>query len=184
MNWITADLDDFAFLELPARPTPVISSIFDWQRNPAFPFTNGGFESSLSGWSNAGDNSMSSAASSAARTGTLGLRVTDTSATAGSSLKSATFPVAEGYNYQVNFSARLISGAGIGIYLYFKDANNADLPTVYHFGVPGNATSWTSFSFQGRAPAGAVAAYIWIHSYSASIVTAELDDFAFRAVWD
>ena len=181
---VTADFDNFTFLALPPRPTPVTASIFDWQRNPVFPLANPGFEAgNLSGWSNAGDGNMTLINSSAARTGGYGIRVTDSVTTAGSYLLTPTFPVGEGYNYQVDFASRLISGSGIGVYLIYLDANGAEVGR-YILGVPTNTTNWTPFTFQMRAPAGAVSAFVQIHSYNASIVTADFDDFSIKAVWD
>jgi len=181
---VTADFDNFTFLELPSRPAPVTTSIFDWQRNPVYPFASSGFESGLSGWDSTGDGAMTVATSLAAHSGALGIRVTDTTTTAGSSLKSPLFPVAEGYNYEVDFFSRIISGSsGVGVYLIFKDANGNDLSDRYTITIPNSATSWTPFSFQKVAPAGAVSAYILIHSYIASAVTADFDDFSFKAVW-
>jgi|GEM_PF-764289 len=181
---VTADFDNFTFLALPPRPVPVTASIFDWQRNPVFPLANTGFETGdLSGWSTAGDNNMTAINANAARTGSYGIRVTDPITTAGSNLQTPDFPVGEGYNYQVDFASRLISGSGIGVYLIYVDTNGAEVGR-YILTVPTNTTAWTNFSFQMRAPTGAVAAHLLIHSYIANIVTADFDNFSFKAIWD
>jgi hypothetical protein len=180
---VTADFDDFTLLELPQRPTARTASLFAWQRNPVFPLTNAGFESGLSGWDSTNDGGMSTASASAALSGSSGLRVTDTSTTSGSSLRTERFIVAEGFNYQVQFSGRLVSGNGIGVYLLFRDASGMEVDRAIYT-VPTSATTWAAHSFARRAPAGAVQAEIWIHSYNANVVTADFDEFSFRAVWD
>lgn len=181
---VTADFDDFTLLELPERPTPIVPSIYAWQHDPVYPFPNAGFEDGLTGWTNPGDGGMSVSSTEAAKTGERGLRVTDTSTTAGSSLYSPHFPVVEGGSYKVDYDVRLVSGSGIAVYLVFYDASGASVPGTHVHGIPAGTTSWTARSFVKEAPADAVSARIWVHSYNASIVTADFDNFRFSAVFD
>jgi hypothetical protein len=175
----TVYFDDFAFLEVPPRPTPAIPSILDWQRNPTYPLASPGFENGLTGWSNDGDNGMSSVVPLPDNTHCL--RVEDDETTLGSSLKSPPFPVIPGADYQLSFRSRVLSAtSGIGVYLYFRNAAGTKLgESVVNIT---NPATWANQSITRAAPAGATYAEIWIHSYNAAEVTAELDDFNFKAV--
>ncbi|MEZ0216963.1 MAG: carbohydrate binding domain-containing protein, partial [Rariglobus sp.] len=180
---VEAHLDNIVVLDLPPRPAPSVPSIFDWQRNPAFPQPNAGFESgNITGWSNAGDNGMSAVSTSAAHTGTCGVRVIDNSTTLSSSLQSQTFLVLPGVSYTVSFWDRVISGSGIGVYLVFLDANQNSISGTNLVNLQPTDTSWTQRSGTFVAPANAAYAYVRIHSFSANIVTADLDDLKFSTV--
>lgn len=179
---VTADFDDLVFAALPPRPRPAVASIFEWQRNPVFPLTNPGFESGVVGWNLSGDLGQSVATSAAARSGTAGLRVTDTSTSGqGSSAWSEPFFVQPGKSYRVAFWSRLVSGSGLGVYLRFYDASGAELSAAAgNLTVPAGTTAWKAFQLDRPAPANAATARIWIHSYIADVVTADLDDVSFR----
>ncbi|HSI12248.1 MAG TPA: carbohydrate binding domain-containing protein, partial [Chthoniobacter sp.] len=180
---VEAHLDNIVVLDLPPRPVPSVPSIFDWQRNPAFPQPNAGFASgNITGWSNTGDNGMSAVTTSAAHTGTYGVRVNDNSTTLSSSLQSQTFLVLPGVSYTVSFWDRVISGSGIGVYLVFLDANQNSISGTNLVNLQSTDTSWTSRSGTFVAPANAAYAYLRIHSFSTSIVTADLDDLKFSTV--
>jgi hypothetical protein len=143
---------------------------------------NPSFEGDLSGWSANGDNGMSLPSPEAAHTGKIGLRVTDNNAQKGSSLATERFPVSPGKNYQSQFWARTVSGDGIGVYLRFFDAGGKmltwqDLKNEIVVRVPGSAASWSQFLVRGVAPKGAASISVWIHSFSATKVVADFDDF-------
>ncbi|MDY7229321.1 carbohydrate binding domain-containing protein [Hyalangium rubrum] len=178
---VTADFDDLLFSESPPRPTPAVASIFEWQRNPVFPLPNPGFESGLAGWDMTSDNGMSLATSTAARSGGQGLRVTDASTSVGSSAYSPSYFVQPGRSYRLLFWSRVVSGnSGMGVYIKFHDANGAEITSAtVNRTVPNSATSWTQLQVNGVAPANAVTARIWLHSYGASVVTVDLDDLEF-----
>lgn len=179
------DFDNLSFLILPPRPVPANGSLFEWQRNPVFPVESAGFENGFSGWLTNGagtyaDNGMSAIIPAAAYSGGYGLRVTDTSGTSGSSmLQEKSVVVQPGATYEVTFKNRLVSGsAGIGVYLLFYDGVGARLyPDTVQAAI---ASSWQTRVLTAVAPANAVTARIWIHSYNNAQLVADFDDFTFR----
>lgn len=145
------------------------------------PLANAGFEEGLAGWNAAGDNAMSAAVPEAARSGKLGLRVTDASDTLGSSVASKRFPAVPGRSYEVRFQARAVKGEGIAVYLRFFDAKGAfltrpELKNQINVPVRRGDTEWKAFSREGVAPAGSVHVEVWIHSFTKNVVTADFDD--------
>ncbi|PAW78162.1 MAG: hypothetical protein B9S32_08180 [Verrucomicrobia bacterium Tous-C9LFEB] len=174
---VTADFDCFSFLTLPPKPTPVAASIYDWQLAQ----NNSGFESDFTGWTvGAADNGMSQIVTTDAHGGSKVLRVTDASNTTGSDCSSPKFMVEAGTTYQVSFWSRLLSGTGIGVYLQFYDANNALITSgTQSMGIP-SGSSWTRSVLTGVAPANALYARIWVHSYNVWMPIADFDDFDFR----
>ncbi|WP_224364706.1 carbohydrate binding domain-containing protein [Hyalangium versicolor] len=174
---VTADFDNFVLSEVPPRPQPVVPSIFEWQRNPVFPMTNPGFESGLTGWDVTNDQGMSSVVAAAAHTGAQGLRVTSVAGSGGSSALSAPFFVQPGKSYRTRFWSRLASGTtGMGVYLKFYNAQGTEVGSTNR---TVSVTAWTSLQLDATAPSNAVTARIWLHSYNANTVTADLDDFEF-----
>ena len=154
----------------------------------ALTLSNPGFENQLTGWDSQEDNGMSKVIAEAAHTGKFGLRVTDDSDTAGSSISSQRIPVTEGKTYQVQFYARVLSGDGIGVYLRFLKADGKQVapateeektagpkPAVQ---VDKNQLAWLQFTGTKTAPNEAVSMVIYIHSYSKHKVMADFDDFA------
>ena len=158
----------------------------------ALTLSNPGFENQLTDWDSQEDNGMSKVIAEAAHAGKFGLRVTDDSDTAGSSVISRRIPVTEGKTYQVQFFARVLSGEGIGVYLRFLKADGkpivltsdeektADQKPVVQ--VDKNQLSWLQFTGKKTAPNEAATAVIFIHSYSKHKVTADFDDFAVAEV--
>lgn len=145
------------------------------------PIANGDFEQSLTGWVNTSDGGMSVASAAAAHTGKLGLRVTDSSDTLGSSLSTKRLPAVAGKSYEVRFAARVVSGAGIGVYLRFIDAKGKVLNSQAQkneniVALNRNDTEWKSRSVKGTAPAETATVEVWIHSYTKNTVTADFDD--------
>jgi len=153
------------------------------QTGQALPLANGGFEEELKGWSANADGGMSIASAAAARTGKLGLRVTDGKDSAGSSLGSNRLPAVVGKTYEVRFQGRVVAGAGIGVYLRFFDAKGAVLNTQEKknqnlVALGRTHTDWQAHSVKGTAPEGATQVEVWIHSYNKNTVTADFDDVA------
>jgi hypothetical protein len=145
------------------------------------PLANAGFEEGLAGWNAAGDNAMSAVVPEAAKSGKLGLRVTDTSDTLGSSVASKRFPAVAGRAYEVRFQARAVKGEGIAVYLRFYNAKGEfltrpELKNQINVPVRRGDTEWKAFSKEGVAPAGSVHVEVWIHSFTKNVVTADFDD--------
>jgi hypothetical protein len=143
---------------------------------------NSGFEQKGESWKADQDNGMSTFIAEAAHTGKLGLRVSDASATLGSSLTSPRFPASAGKTYEVRFYGRNVKGAGIAVYLKFYDAagkllNTPELKNQVNVPVRRTDTDWKQFSLAGAAPATATQVEIWIHSFTKNEVTADFDDF-------
>ena len=183
---VQAQIDNIVVLDLPPRPLTAVPSIFDWQRT-VLPQTNSNFEAGnvtpLPGWDNTGDNGMSTVSTAAAHTGAWGLRVIDNSTTLSSSLQSVpSFAVQPGVSYKVSFWDRVISGSGIAVYLTFLDASQTPITGTNLVNLQATDTSWTLRSGTFVAPANAAYAYLRIHSFSSSIVTADLDDIQFSKV--
>lgn len=144
--------------------------------------SNPGFEDGLSSWDSSHDNDMSRAVADAAHNGRFGLRVQDRSDTLGSSLISAPLPVISGKRYSVRFWGRILEGEGLAVYLIFFDAqggylNKQELGNENLTMIPKTATDWTQFSVDGAAPDNAFSLKVWIHSFTKSIVVADVDDF-------
>jgi hypothetical protein len=145
---------------------------------------NGDFEQQLTGWNATGDNGMSAAVAEAAHTGKLGLRVTDTSDTLGSSLAAAKFPATPGKTYEVRFASRVIKGNYVGVYLRFYDAKGGYLNTPEKknqniLRMTTKDTEWKDRTLKGVAPEGAVQVEVWVHSFTKGQVTADFDGFTF-----
>jgi hypothetical protein len=145
---------------------------------------NGGFEEQLTGWDVTRDNGMSVATAEAARKGKFGLRVTDKSDTLGSSLGTKQIPVTPGKAYEARFSARLVSGQGIAVYIRFFNAKGEVLNTLEKknqnsVGITRAAKEWTDFSVKGVAPADAAKVDVWVHSFLKNVVTADFDEISF-----
>jgi len=144
-------------------------------------FPSGDFEDPA-GWKIGGrDGGMSTIAPEAARQGKVGLRVVDESGKAGSDCRSVPIPVTSGKTYELRFWGRNRSGSGIGVYLHFHDATGRTLngrrPNLIISSLPPEQQEWREFKLYGMAPGAASSASVWIHSYNASRVRAEYDDF-------
>ena len=143
---------------------------------------NPGFEEQTASWNAANDQGMSVAIPEAAHGGKLGLRVTDDSKTLGSSLAAQRFPATPGKNYEVRFHGRSVKGEGIAVYLrvYNEKGEFLNTPALKNqINVPIRRadTEWKAYSKKGVAPAGTVQVEVWIHSFTANVVTADFDDF-------
>ncbi|AHF94333.1 hypothetical protein OPIT5_12425 [Opitutaceae bacterium TAV5] len=144
------------------------------------PFPDPGFENGPDGWMvAAADKGMSRIIPEAAHSGRLGLRVTDDDETSGSSLFSQKLPVTPGNDYKLTFHARIVQGAGIGVYLRFFDAkgNRIDTPKQFVKSIPESA-GWATYSLVAIAPEQATRMAVWIHSFDHAKVVADFDDFS------
>jgi hypothetical protein len=148
----------------------------------SYRLTNPGFEEGLLGWDATNDGAMSSVVPIAAHRGSLGLRVVDTSPSAGSSIHSAYLPISSGKKYEVRFWARIAEGDGIGVYLRFYDAKRTLLTTAAsgetRIAIPRNTPAFRLFSHQAEAPAEAAFVRIWIHSFNSGQPVADFDEFS------
>lgn len=150
------------------------------------PITNPGFEQGLADWENKLDHGMSEATAEAVHEGAMGLRVTDSNPTAGSSLFSIPFKVTPGKMYQLRFWGRMVTGDGVGVYIAFYNAEGKSLIALKEDEVkyqlepltlPKKQKEWKEFLLRKKAPDTAVEGRIWIHSYISSEVVADLDEF-------
>ena len=151
-----------------------------WAETP-LPLANAGFEDGEVGWTDLSPPFATVSAESA-RSGKLGLRVTDDSKTQGSTVRSAKIPVTAGRHYAVRFWAKMLRRQGVGVYVEFWDEKGRILTTQARgnlnvLGLPARATDWRQFTIAAQAPEGATALTVWIHSFNASITTVDLDDF-------
>lgn len=167
---------------LPLLAAALFSTSLAVAAEKSIPLPNPGFEEKTASWINTSDQGMSVAVPEAARSGQLGLRVTDSSDTLGSSLASKRFPVTPGKAYEVRFQGRMVKGQGIAVYLRFNDAagkalNSQELKNQVNVVLQRGDTQWKPFSAKGTAPATATQVDIWIHSFNKSTVTADFDDF-------
>jgi hypothetical protein len=145
---------------------------------------NGDFEQQLTGWTATNDHGMSAVVAAAAHTGKLGLRVTDTSDTLGSSLAAAKFPATPGKTYEVRFASRVIKGNALGVYVRFYNVKGEFLNTPEKknqniLRMTTKDTEWKERALKGVAPEGAVQVEVWIHSFTKGQVTADFDGFTF-----
>jgi hypothetical protein len=147
------------------------------------PVPNAGFEGGLIGWVLDEAVPMSTVHPDAARTGERGLRVVDSSAQAGSSAASQRFPIEPGLAYRLTFSARKVSGDGVGVYLRFFDAAGHHLngwPRASDQTAIQTA-DWRTYSISAAPPAGTVSVDAWIRAYKGSTSVADFDDFQLEA---
>jgi hypothetical protein len=144
---------------------------------------NPGFETGLDGWNTGGDNGISSVSPQAARGTGKGLRVEDIDTTKGSSLHSNYLPAGAGRTYRLRFWARSVEGdaEGAAVYLRFYDADfklltSQELGSENLFKIPSSPGRFQQFTHEVVAPAGTASVRVWIHSFTTSIITIDLDD--------
>jgi len=145
--------------------------------------SNPGFELELTDWSLRSDRNMSGTTEEAARSGKVGLRVTDEDATAGSGLFSLPVGVTPGTKYELSCWARGVSGAGgVGVYLRFLNENEKLVKKEKYVAMPCEIKEWKRYSVVDTAPEGAVMAQIWIHSFAKDTPVLDIDDFELKAL--
>ncbi|MDR1281569.1 MAG: endopolygalacturonase [Opitutaceae bacterium] len=169
------------FLSLPVPAASLRAATDNNNTAATLPLPNPGFESGLDGWIvQENPSPMSAALPEAARTGKLGLRVTDNSETAGSSVATPRLPVEPGRAYRLTIHARLLSGDGVGVYLRFHDAKGKHLnpwPKASD-SVAIRSRAWRAVTVTAAPPSDAVSLDAWIHTYDGSKVTADFDDLS------
>lgn len=144
---------------------------------------NAGFELDLTDWSQQSDRGMSRATEEAARSGALGLRVTDESETAGSGLFSLPVEVTPGAKYELSCWARGVGGSGgVGVYLRFLDENQKLAKKERNVAIPSESKEWKRYAVTDTAPERAVVAQVWIHSFAKDTPVVDLDDFELKPV--
>jgi peptidoglycan/xylan/chitin deacetylase (PgdA/CDA1 family) len=141
---------------------------------------NPGFEDELKAtWAIADDSSQVIA--DAARSGKLGLRVgtAETNAT-GSQVTSGRFAVTPGQEITLTFWARTKAKNGAAYLLFFKADGKWSKNILA--AVKQTDGEWHEYSLTAKAPADAAAVAVWVHSYSNSAGTVDLDDFSLAGI--
>jgi hypothetical protein len=145
---------------------------------------DGGFELGDWYWT-LNDGGMSSSSDERAAEGRHSLKIVDRDQTKGSSATSAKFPVEAGRRYVLRGKVWLVSGSGIGLYVFTYDhagkrtnppderGNDAPVGTL-----GGAVGQWVDFEFPFTPPAGSTKAQVWIHSFNSAVVEAYLDSLA------
>jgi hypothetical protein len=154
-----------------------------WTQGLPYP----GFEEGAIAWNL--DGTMSTLAPEAARESKMGLRVTDESATAGSSAISSRLPVQPGQEITLTFWSKTQSNF-IAVYYWFYNSANQVIkdPTLraggglHVHGVKPGDGSWQSNTFNTTIPPEAVTVALWIHSFGSSTGTADFDDFSLAGI--
>lgn len=75
-----------------------------------------------------------------------------------------------------------MKGDGIAVYLRFYNEkgeflNTPALKNQINVAIRRDAADWKAFAKKGVAPAGATQVEVWVHSFTANVVTADFDDF-------
>ncbi|MCQ2403163.1 MAG: heparinase II/III family protein [Lentisphaeria bacterium] len=149
------------------------------------PLENPGFEEGSTGWLQV--TSLCSFPVEAARTGKRGLRITDTSVEDGSDIVSPRFPATPGVTYAVRFWAKAVDDKNhLGVYLRFYDSQGRNLTSMNDnkeilLGMPSNK-QWKQYTLCGKAPKGATAFCVWIHSIDGQTACMDFDDFELMAL--
>lgn len=144
---------------------------------------NPGFELELTDWWTRSDRNMSRTTEEAARSGRLGLRVTDDNDMAGSGLFSLPVEVTPGTRYELSCWARGVSGSGgVGLSIRFLNDKEKVLKKAKSVAMPSEVREWKRYAVLDTAPEGAVQAQIWIHSYAKDKPVLDIDDIEFKAV--
>ena len=152
---------------------------------------NGGFERGDRDWKH-GRKSMCEVTTEKSASGKKSLKVVDTQTGGGSSWLSMRVPVKPGGTYELRGMVYPVSGssAALGVYVRFYDRAGAHVKRVREeiaksrALVGGNAKQWEPFSKRFAVTDETHYARIWIHSMTASKVTAYLDDLDIVAAGD
>jgi len=133
------------------------------------------------------DNGLSTISEAKAHTGKSSLRIADPDEKAGSNVRSARLTVEPGKECLVSVWTLLESGdpQGLGVYLDFLDAGGKRLHEASERSCrrPIMARDrWTRLLFTAVPPAEAKYVAIWLHTFSAAVVTCYIDDVEFQMV--
>ena len=148
--------------------------------------SNPGFEQESLGWTVTPP--MGAIRAGAAMEGKAGLRVTDESEEAGSSILSERLPVEPGAAVELAFHAKTESPGFIGVYLWFHDAAGKLIKEETQRAGQGHPVvgaskadgQWNAYSLKCRAPDNAATVSIWIHSFGKAKGAADFDNFEIR----
>lgn len=149
----------------------------------AIEIANPGFEQELGEWVLNRDNGMTTVLPEAARTGKLGLRVTDKDPKQGSGAISLEMSVEPGSKYKLSAWGRGVDGTGgVGLYLRFLDDRGKPVAKPKAVVVPSSAREWTQYTLEAVAPEGATAVDVWIHSLASDMPVVDIDDLELTMV--
>jgi len=141
------------------------------------PFPNSGFEEGSKGWTFPAGSELASVSAEQAASGTKSLKIVDADANDGSNVNGPLVPVPSAGLYELRGKVFPVSGSGLGIYLRLLDEGGKPLPGDPHLlGLGGDDRAWQPFSASLLVPPQVKQVQVWVHSYTASIVTAYLDD--------
>ncbi len=144
---------------------------------------NPGFEFSKNGWKISEPKPTSSISEEAAHTGKFGLKLVDESAEGGANVVSERFPVTPGQKVTLSFWARSNKDTFAAVVLVpFAGSKSISddkgrFPSVY---IKRNSDEWTQYDFEYLVPDEITDLAISVRSWTASIGTADLDDFELR----
>jgi hypothetical protein len=149
---------------------------------------NGDFETSSFGWELPPD-CQGSLSTEQAASGNASLKISDPDTKLGSNINSAPIPAPPGQDsYVLSGKVFHVSGSGIGMYMRFADAAGKSLNKADEKGniapvgsLSGAAGQWVDFRYPFKVEPGTTTMRLWIHSYSASVVEAYLDDLRVEA---
>jgi hypothetical protein len=144
--------------------------------------SNPGFELELNDWTTRSDRNMSATTEEAARSGKVGLRVTDEDATAGSGLYSLPVGITPGTKYELSCWARGVSGSGgVGLYIRFLNDQEKLVKKEKFVALPADSKEWKRYSISDTAPEGAAIIQVWIHSFAKDTPVVDIDDVELKA---
>lgn len=162
--------------------------VFTSQILAANPIPNPGFEEGTKGW-RFGEE-VSKPSPEAAHTGKQGLRVKiDQGRPYGSSTSTSRLPVKPGTDISLTFWAKT-NKKMLAVYLFFYDKNNRKVKIEKNKntgGAPALTVSkadrqWHEYKLKTKVPDKAVAVDAWIHAWSNTTGTVDLDDFEFNGL--
>ena len=146
------------------------------------PIPNPGLEDGTRGWRISED--VSKASPDAAHTGKSGLRVKiDTGRPYGSSAYTARLPVKASEKITLSFWAKA-SKSMMGVYLNFYNQSGKTIKTSKKKQISINKADgqWHEYKLSSKPPENAVSVDAWIHAWSNTTGTVDLDDFVFSGL--
>lgn len=142
------------------------------------PMPNAGFELGATAWTIPAGSRFATLSTEQAASGRRSLKITDADRHDGSNVTGPPVAIPAPGFYELRGKVFPVSGSGLGIYLRFLGAKKEPLSGDRHLrGLGGSDNRWKPFSAEVMVPEEAAYVQLWIHSYSAAVVTAYLDDF-------
>lgn len=145
---------------------------------------NPGFEQGDTGWRQPALQTRGVAfLPEAARSGKLGVRITDTDPETDVTLTADPVPAEPGKTYRVSFDGRVLNnGRGLNVFVRFLDQNKKHIVLPgghrYHFMLTEEHKDWGRHSFDAVAPEGAAFAEVYIRTNKRAVIEADVDDIA------